>query len=126
MNLQMFGHLMGKFYLRTDQEILTFFMINQNLGGNGQRLHYGKRNEKGREKLLLFFLIFMGWVSCFYFCNNSLFITGNAPLILKIFNNKTHVILFLLRKLLFIDFSELHLSSQFSLIALFLSLLRES
>ena len=43
----------------------------------------------------------MGWVSCFYFCNISFFITGNAPLILKIFINKTHVILFLTRKLLF-------------------------
>ena len=54
MSLKLFGHLMGKFYLRTDQEILTFFMINPNLGGNGQGLHYGKRNEKGRKKLLLF------------------------------------------------------------------------
>ena len=55
MSLKMFGHLMGKFYLRTDQEILTFFMINPNLGGRGQGLHYGKRNEKGRRKLCYFF-----------------------------------------------------------------------
>ena len=47
---------MGKFYLRTDQEILTFFMINPNLGGNGQGLHYGKRNEKGRKKLCYFLI----------------------------------------------------------------------
>ena len=42
MSLKMFGHLIGKFYLRTDQEILTLFMINPNLGANGQGLHYGK------------------------------------------------------------------------------------
>ena len=29
-------------------------MINANLGGNGQGLHYGKTNQKGRKKLLLF------------------------------------------------------------------------
>ena len=78
----------------------------------------------------------MAWVSCFYFCNNSFFTTGNVPLILEIFNNKTHVILFLTRKLLsllcafiynfIIDFCELHVSSQFSFIDLSLSLLRES
>ena len=51
---------MGKFYLRTDQEILTFFMINPNLGGNGQGLHYGKRNEKGRKKLCYFNFNFYG------------------------------------------------------------------
>ena len=82
-------------------------MINLNLGSNGQGLHYGKRNENGRKKLLLFiylfFSIFMGWVGCFYFCNNLFFITGNAPLILKIFN-KTHVILILIRKLLFFSY----------------------
>ena len=72
-------------------------MINPNPGGNGQGLHYGKRNQKGRKKLCYFLKIFMGWVSCFYFCNNSFFITGNAPLILKFFNNETHVILFLTR-----------------------------
>ena len=26
-------------------------MINANSGGNGQGLHYGKRNQKGRKKL---------------------------------------------------------------------------
>ena len=46
---------MGKFYLRTVQEISTFFMINPNLRGNGQELHYGKRNLKGRKKLCYFF-----------------------------------------------------------------------
>ena len=76
-------------------------MINPNLRDNVQQLHYGKRNLKGRKKLCYFLKIFIGWVSCFYFCNNSFFTTGNAPLILKIANNKTHVILFLTRKLLF-------------------------
>ena len=60
----------------SDREILfkdgsgniNFFMINANPGGNGQGLHYGKRNQKGRKKLT-FLKIFMGWVSCFYFCN---------------------------------------------------------
>ena len=33
--------------------------------------------------------IYLYWVSCFYFCKITVFITGNAPLILKIFNNKT-------------------------------------
>ena len=47
---------MGKFYLRTDQEIVTFFIINPNLGGNGQGLHYGKRIEKGRKKLCYFLI----------------------------------------------------------------------
>ena len=49
-------------------------MINPNLGGNGKGLHYGKSNQKGRKNCVTFFLIF---------------------------NNKTHVILFLTRKLLF-------------------------
>ena len=42
--LKMFGHLMGKFYLRMDQEIQVYFMINPDLVGNGQGLHSGKRN----------------------------------------------------------------------------------
>ena len=60
-----------------------------------------KEIKREGKKCVTFLKIFMGWVSCFYFCNNSFFITGNAPLILRIFNNKTHVILFLTCKLLF-------------------------
>ena len=45
--------------------------------------------------------IFLFWVSCFYFCKITLFITGNAPLILKIFNYKTDIYFFRIRKLLF-------------------------
>ena len=44
---------------------------------------------------------YLCWVSCFYFCKITVFITGNAPLILKIFNNKTDIYFFLIRKLLF-------------------------
>ena len=47
--------------------------------------------------LLSFILIYLGWVCCFYFCKITSFITGNAPLILKIFNNKTDIIMFLIR-----------------------------
>ena len=35
---------MEKFYLRVNQEIPVYFMINPDLVGNGQELHYGKRN----------------------------------------------------------------------------------
>ena len=139
MSLKIFRHLMWKFYLRTDQEILTFFMINSNLSSNRQGLHYGKRNEKGRKKMYYYYFFsnfLLRWVSCFYFCNNSFFITDNAPLIIKVFNNKTHAILFLIRKLHFLSHVLLftilllifwnwicHL--KFSLSDLFLSLLRD-
>ena len=43
------------------------------------------------------FSIYLGWVSCFYYCKITFFIIGNAPLILKSFKNKTDVILFLIR-----------------------------
>ena len=45
--------------------------------------------------------IYFCWVSCFYFCKITVFITGNAPLILKMFNNKTDIYFFPIRKLLF-------------------------
>ena len=51
--------------------------------------------------------IYLYWVSFFYFCKITVFITGNTPLILKIFNNKTDIYFFLIRKLLF--FSYVHL-----------------
>ena len=35
---------MGKFYFRMDQEIQVYFIINPELAGNGQGLHYRKRN----------------------------------------------------------------------------------
>ena len=80
-----------------------------------------------------FFSIYLGWVSCFYFCKITVFITGNAPLILKIFNDKTDIYFFLIRKLLFFSyvllftislliFFEEHLLPQISFIVLFLSL----
>ena len=33
---------MGKFYLRMDQDIQVYFMINPDLVGNGEGLHCGK------------------------------------------------------------------------------------
>ena len=45
---------MGNFYLRMDQETQVYFMINPDLVGNGQRLHYGKRN-------ILYFLNVYFW-----------------------------------------------------------------
>ena len=79
-------------------------MVNPNLGGKGQRLHYGKRNQKGKEKLCYFLKNFYGLGKLLLFLQYLVFfITGNARLILKIFNNKTHVILFLTCKLLFLS-----------------------
>ena len=40
----MFRHLMRKLYLKMDQEIQVYFMINLHLVGNEPGLHYGKRN----------------------------------------------------------------------------------
>ena len=54
-----------------------------------------KEMKREGKNCVIFFKIFMDWLSCFYFCNNSFSITGNAPLILKIFNNKSYVICFL-------------------------------
>ena len=45
--------------------------------------------------------IFLFWVSCFYFCKITVFITGNAPLILKILNSKTDIYFFLILEILF-------------------------
>ena len=45
--------------------------------------------------------IYFCWVNCFYFCKITVFITGNAPLILKIFSTKSDIYFFLIRKLLF-------------------------
>ena len=39
--------------------------------------------------------IYFCWVSCFYFCKITVFIFGNAPLILKIFKTKLIFIFFL-------------------------------
>ena len=44
------------------------------------------------------------WVSCFYFCNITVFIIRNAPLILKIFNSKTDIYFFLILKWLFFSY----------------------
>ena len=54
-------------------------------------------NLKGSE-------IYLCWVSCFYFCKIAVFITGNAPVILKTFYNKTDIYFFLKRKLLFFTY----------------------
>ena len=48
--------------------------------------------------------IYLCWVSWFCFCEITVFVTGNAPLILKIFNNKTHIYFFLIRKLPFFSY----------------------
>ena len=48
--------------------------------------------------------IYLCGVSCFYFCKITVFIIGNAPLILKIFNNKTDIYFFLIGKLLFFSY----------------------
>ena len=45
--------------------------------------------------------IYLGRVSCFNFCKITVYITGNAPLIRKIFNNKTDIYFFLICKFLF-------------------------
>ena len=45
--------------------------------------------------------IYFCWVSCFCFCKIAVFTIGNAPLILKTFNNKTDIYFFVIRKLLF-------------------------
>ena len=52
----MFGHLMGKFYLRMDQGTQVYFMINPDLVGNEQGLHYGKRNT------FYFFMLIFGYM----------------------------------------------------------------
>ena len=65
---------MEKFYLGMDQEILVYFMINPDLVGNGQGLHYGKRNT------VYFFCLFFGdektgfFIFFFYFWLRVLFI----------------------------------------------------
>ena len=50
---------MGKIYLRMDQEIPVYFMINPDLVGNGQGLRYGKRNT---------FYYFMFIFGCMWGC----------------------------------------------------------
>ena len=77
--------------------------------------------------------IYLCCVRCFYFCKITVFITGNEPLVLKIFNNKTDIYFciisklpfFLLRAVIYyfiVEFSELHLPPKISFIDLFLSL----
>ena len=51
------------------------------------------------------FSVYLGWVSCFYFSKITFSITSNAPLNTKIFNNKTYITLFLLRKLLLLSYA---------------------
>ena len=54
--------------------------------------------------LLIFFSIYLGCVS--YFMQNNIFYSWQyAPLILKIFNNKTDIILFLIRKFFFLSYA---------------------
>ena len=63
--------------------------------------------RKWKEEIVLhllflsfFFSNHLGWISGFYFCKITFLITGHEPLILKIFNNKTDIILFLIQLLL--------------------------
>ena len=73
--------------------------------------------------------IYLRWVSCFYFFKITVFITGNAPLILKIFNNKTDIFFFLYVSCFFflcafiynflVECFELHLSPQISFMIYF-------
>ena len=58
-----------------------------------------------------FFSIYLGWVSCFYFCKITFFIAGNAPLILKISNYKTDIILFLYVSCFFFSYALLFTTS---------------
>ena len=94
---------------------------------------------KWKEKLLLrllllsFFSIYLGWVSCFYFCKITLFFTGHAPLIIKIFNNKSDIILliscFFSLKRFYLEFHcwfLQHLRPHLSFIVLFLLLSYQS
>ena len=77
--------------------------------------------------------IFLFWVSCFCFCKITVFITGNAPLILKILITKLIFIFFVYVSCFFfllcafiynyiVKFSEQHLPFQISFIDLFLLL----
>ena len=66
------------------------------------------KNMEGKNRVIFgfikFFSIYLGWLSCFYFCKITVFITGNAPFILKFYNNKTDINFFLIRKLLFFSY----------------------
>ena len=81
---------------------LNFAMINliltllRTLSGNG--------GEKITFDFIKFSSIYLGWVSYFHFCKIVFFITGNAPLILKNFNSKADIILFLICELLFLSY----------------------
>ena len=50
----MFGHLIGNFCLRMDQQTQVYFMINPDLVGNRQGLQYVKRNT------FYFLFLFLG------------------------------------------------------------------
>ena len=65
-----------------------------------------RKEEIGLHLVLLsFFSLCLGWVTCVYFCKITFFITGNASSILKILNNKTYIIMFLICKLLFFSYA---------------------
>ena len=68
----------------------------------------GKEIKREGKNCVTFLKISMDWISCFYFCNILFFITGNAPLILKI----------LIIKLM--QFCFLHANSFFSLMCFYL------
>ena len=93
------------------QKIKIYYDQNLFRGAYGQHLKW-KKNQVVYFFLLSFkFLIFslrgsetyFCWVNCFYFSKITVFIIGNAPLILKFFNNKTDIF-FLIRKLLFFSY----------------------
>ena len=59
-DFKMFGHQMGKSYLRMDQEIQVYFMINPDLVDSGRGLHYEKRN------IFYLFCLYLGsWIPHF-------------------------------------------------------------
>ena len=81
---------MGKPCLGIDQETQVYFMINPDLIGNGQGLHYGKRNTVyflclflGELKTgLFYFLFFFFWFSVFiYWVVKNLFLINSYKII---------------------------------------------
>ena len=64
---------------------LNFTMINLVFNVVVNVTRKWKENIVLHFLLLSFFSIYLGSLSCFYFCKRRFFITGNAPLILKTF-----------------------------------------
>ena len=84
---------------------LNFTMINLTLTWGCECYQKMEGKDRVTFGFIKFFSIYLSWVSCFYFWKITFFVTGNALLILEIFNNKTDIILFLVRKLLFFSYA---------------------